>query len=104
MDRTPLSAQRFEAYFRQADGSIAHEDELKKAIFYGGIEPSLRKIVWKYLLDYIPFTATTEQQAEIFEYRRKLYESIKQQWQSIVPEQERYFGKYRDRRHRIGIG
>ena len=33
---------------------------------------------------------------------RAAYYTVKRQWQSILPEQEAFFSKFRDRRHRIG--
>lgn len=75
--------------------------ELRKRIFYGGIEPELRREAWKYLLGYYEFNSTFAEREQMRREKSSEYLSIKSQWASIGPEQERYFSKYRSRKHRI---
>lgn len=48
--RPPLSDNEFR-YYCDSVGQIIHQVELRKVIFSGGIEPSLRRVVWKHILN-----------------------------------------------------
>lgn len=58
--------------------------------------------VWKYLLNYYPWTCT---QAECDTLRKKKMEEyflMKTQWQTITPGQEERFSGFRERKSLIG--
>jgi hypothetical protein len=83
-------------------------EEIRDQIYYGGIDESddqLRAEVWKYLLGYYSFEGdqyrTREQREQIDQERSSTYESIKQQWMSITPQQEQRFALFRERKGRI---
>lgn len=40
--------------FLDTDGRLVHANELRQAIYEGGIEPSFRKVVWRHLLNIFP--------------------------------------------------
>lgn len=40
--------------FLDAEGRLEHPNELRHAIYEGGIEPSCRKIIWRHLLNIFP--------------------------------------------------
>jgi hypothetical protein len=82
--------------------------EARIRIFYGGIDKhseQLRCEVWKYLLGYYTFEddscRTLEQRNKLDRERAALYQSVKQQWRSITPQQEKNFSLYRERKGRI---
>jgi hypothetical protein len=47
--------------FLDSDGRIVQLNELKQRIFEGGIEPGLRKIIWRYLLNIYPHNISSKQ-------------------------------------------
>jgi TBC1 domain family member 25 len=51
--RAPLSDGEFRQYCDSV-GQIVHAKELKRVIYAGGIDPSLRRVVWKHLLNLYP--------------------------------------------------
>ena len=44
--------------FLDSDGRLIHVNELRQAIFEGGVEPSYRKVVWRHLLNIFPANMT----------------------------------------------
>lgn len=69
---------------------------------FQGISSKLRADVWKYLLGYLPWEATTAEQIEIRNSKEKEYNRMKLQWQMVTPAQEARFSDFRDRKSLIG--
>jgi hypothetical protein len=44
-----MNEEKFASYFDQ-EGRLTQVEAFKKDVFYGGIEPSLRREAWKFLL------------------------------------------------------
>lgn len=44
--------------FLDCEGRLVYVDELRQAIFEGGVEPSFRKVVWRHLLNVFPTNMT----------------------------------------------
>ncbi|XP_043813812.1 TBC1 domain family member 15 isoform X3 [Manihot esculenta] len=84
--------------FLDSEGRVMDSKALRKRIFYGGVEHTLRREVWPLLLGYHTYDSTYEER-ECLQYNKKLeYETIKRQWQSISPEQAKRFTKFRERK------
>ena len=83
------------------DGRITDVDRIKEQIFRGGIEPSLRREVWKYLLGYFKWDETREECLERQRRLNKEYFQMKLQWLSLSPVQEANFSNFRDRKVQI---
>ncbi|KAK3861423.1 hypothetical protein Pcinc_032616 [Petrolisthes cinctipes] len=70
-----LDAESWVTYFSE-EGQIEDDLALRRAIFFGGVEPQLRANVWPFLLHYYDFrTSFTERQA-IMEEKHALYQKI----------------------------
>ncbi|XWS72957.1 hypothetical protein CRYUN_Cryun02cG0083900 [Craigia yunnanensis] len=84
--------------FLDSEGRVVDSNALRKRIFYGGVEHKLRKEVWAILLGYHTYESTYAER----EYQRSIkkteYKTIKNQWQSISPEQAKRFTKFRERK------
>ncbi|KAJ0175819.1 hypothetical protein K1T71_008978 [Dendrolimus kikuchii] len=94
---TPLSTEKWDA-LKDTQGRITEVDGVKQLIFRGGVAHSIRQSVWKYLLDYHPWTMT---HAEIRAHQKRKteeYFSMKLQWRSMTDGQESRFSEYRDRK------
>uniref|UniRef100_A0A0L8GZX2 TBC1 domain family member 15 n=1 Tax=Octopus bimaculoides TaxID=37653 RepID=A0A0L8GZX2_OCTBM len=91
----PLQAHQWTS-FLDAEGKVTNIDEVKKIIFRGGIEPTMRVEVWKFLLDYYKWDSTKKSREE--ERKRKVddYFKMKLQWKTISAEQESRFTKLKD--------
>lgn len=98
--KAPLSPQEWHSFFDET-GRITNERKLRKKIFYGGVDPSIRREVWKYLLRYYPFDSTQEDRLIIRQSKAVEYRMYKTQWESITPEQESHHSIFRERKHAI---
>ncbi|KAJ5077748.1 rabgap/tbc domain-containing protein [Anaeramoeba ignava] len=87
--------------FLDENGRVKNPTQLQKIIFYNGIDPKMRQLIWKFLLGYFPMESTEEEREEIQKTKKRLYQQVKTQWENIIPEQEKNFRKYRQRKTQI---
>jgi TBC1 domain family member 15 len=66
-----------------------------------GVEPEIRYDVWKYLLDYIPYSCTQIEAVELRNKKIQEYHTLCQQWRSMTLEQEERFSQFKDRKSLI---
>ncbi|XP_065181479.1 TBC1 domain family member 16-like [Sycon ciliatum] len=69
--------------FMDSDGRLANEQLIRKIIFFGGITPEARPLVWPFLLNYYPFNSTHEERAAIREDYRTLYAAMKKKREAM---------------------
>ena len=62
--KQPLSEVEFKNNFLDSDGRIIQPNELKQRIFEGGIDPRLRRITWRFLLNIYPIGLTGMQRVD----------------------------------------
>ncbi|KAG8232348.1 hypothetical protein J437_LFUL008816 [Ladona fulva] len=96
----PVSLEEWAKHFDD-DGRMINIKELKEKIFRGGISPILRYDAWKFLLDYMPSTATREEWQEIRKRKVEEYIQMKHQWKSMTEDQESRFSYFRERKNLI---
>ncbi|XVF88339.1 hypothetical protein PTKIN_Ptkin19aG0042900 [Pterospermum kingtungense] len=96
----PLGLEEW-ATFLDSEGRVVDSKALRKRIFYGGVEHKLRKEVWAILLGYHTCESTYAEREYQRSIKKKEYETIKKQWQSICPGQAKRFTKFRERKSRI---
>ncbi|XVE71486.1 hypothetical protein DITRI_Ditri10aG0154200 [Diplodiscus trichospermus] len=93
----PLGLEEW-ATFLDSEGRVVDSKALRKRIFYGGVEHKLRKEVWAILLGYHTYESTYAEREYQRSVKKTEYETIKNQWQSISPEQAKRFTKFRERK------
>ncbi|KAK1418467.1 hypothetical protein QVD17_27612 [Tagetes erecta] len=93
----PLGFQEWST-FLDTEGRVVDPTALKKRIFYGGVDHNLRKEVWAFLLGYYSYDSTYAEREYFVSVKKSEYETIKNQWQSISPEQAKRFTKFRERK------
>ncbi|KAM8711514.1 hypothetical protein ACLKA7_000629 [Drosophila subpalustris] len=86
--RPPMCDSEFRL-FLDALGQIQRNDELRKIIFQGGIEPSLRRVVWKHLLNVYPsgvhgLAMDGHQRMEFMRRKSEQYYKLRDTWKSAV--------------------
>ncbi|CAH1995219.1 unnamed protein product [Acanthoscelides obtectus] len=96
----PLTVEQWRDHLN-CDGRIEDVENIKTFVFRGGITPSLRKEVWKFLLDYYPWTSTEAERRALVRSKTDEYYAMKLQWRSISKVQEDNFSDYRDRKSLI---
>uniref|UniRef100_A0A336LLF9 CSON010949 protein n=1 Tax=Culicoides sonorensis TaxID=179676 RepID=A0A336LLF9_CULSO len=66
-----------------SDGIISDDQEVYRLVYYGGVEESIRKEVWPYLLGHYSFGLTPEQRADLDEQSRHYYETTMSEWLAV---------------------
>ena len=85
--KNPLSKKAWELYFDD-DGRIVQESLLRKAVFQGGVDGSIRREVWQYLMGYFPFHTTHLERDIIRRQLRVEYQSLKSRWKEMLEPSE----------------
>ncbi|KAF4082375.1 hypothetical protein AMELA_G00150910 [Ameiurus melas] len=85
-----LSAEVWKTFLQ--DSSAFEEAELLRLVYYGGVDPTLRKEVWPFLLGHYHFTMTSDERKEVDEQVRACYEQTMSEWlgcEAIVRQREK---------------
>ncbi|XP_067089578.1 TBC1 domain family member 16 [Osmerus mordax] len=73
------------------NGQVEEEYKLRKAIFFGGIDPSIRGEVWPFLLQYYSCDSTSQEREAWRLQKRSNYHDIQQRRLSMSPEEHSDF-------------
>jgi hypothetical protein len=85
------------------DGRIIDVNKIKERIFRGGLESNfLRHEVWKFLLNFYPWSSTRDERIELSKQRESEYFAMKLQWKSMTDQQKQRNALFRDRESLIG--
>uniref|UniRef100_A0A8C1DJW1 Small G protein signaling modulator 1a n=1 Tax=Cyprinus carpio carpio TaxID=630221 RepID=A0A8C1DJW1_CYPCA len=74
------------------DCSTYEEKELLRLVYFGGVDPSLRKEVWPFLLGHYQFGMSEAERKEVDEQMRACYEQTMSEWlgcEAIVKQREK---------------
>ncbi|XP_034647283.1 small G protein signaling modulator 1 isoform X4 [Trachemys scripta elegans] len=85
-----LTAEIWQKYLQ--DSTSYEEQELLRLIYYGGIQPEIRKAVWPFLLGHYHFGMTGAERREVDDQIRACYEQIMAEWlgcEAIVRQREK---------------
>ncbi|XP_061741243.1 TBC1 domain family member 16 isoform X2 [Nerophis ophidion] len=74
-----------------SSGQVEEEYKLRKAIFFGGIDPSIRGEVWPFLLHYYSYDSSSQEREAWRLQKRSLYHDIQQKRLSMSPEEHSEF-------------
>uniref|UniRef100_A0A8C7D251 TBC1 domain family, member 17 n=1 Tax=Oncorhynchus kisutch TaxID=8019 RepID=A0A8C7D251_ONCKI len=69
--------------FLDPEGRVKDPQQIKELVFRGGITPSLRKDVWKFLLGFYPWNSTVKEREDILRMKTDEYFRMKVQWKSV---------------------
>ncbi|XP_031454787.1 TBC1 domain family member 16 isoform X2 [Phasianus colchicus] len=72
-------------------GQVEEEYKLQKAIFFGGIDMSIRGEVWPFLLHYYSYESTSEEREALRVQKRKEYFEIQEKRLSMSPDEQKDF-------------
>lgn len=65
------------------NGVVADDQEVYRLVYFGGVNESIRKEVWPYLLGHYSFNTTPEQRADLDEQTRHYYETTMSEWLAV---------------------
>ncbi|XP_074828209.1 TBC1 domain family member 16 isoform X2 [Natator depressus] len=72
-------------------GQVEEEYKLRKAIFFGGIDVSIRGEVWPFMLRYYSHESTSEEREALRVQKRREYFEIQQKRLSMTPDEHKEF-------------
>ncbi|XP_076298870.1 TBC1 domain family member 25 isoform X4 [Lasioglossum baleicum] len=81
--RQPLTDAEFRR-FLDPIGQVIHPKELRAVIYFGGIEPSLRKVVWKHILNVYPEGMSGRERMDYMKKKSQEYQNLRERWKSLV--------------------
>lgn len=81
--RAPLTDAEFRK-FLDPIGQVVHSKDLRAVIYFGGIEPSLRKVVWKHILNVYPDGMSGRERMDYMKRKAQEYQNLREKWRSLV--------------------
>ncbi|KAK4879732.1 hypothetical protein RN001_007878 [Aquatica leii] len=81
--RQPLSDSEFRKFLDPV-GQIMHAKELRSVIYFGGIDSSLRKVVWKHILNVYPDGMSGRERMDYIRRKASEYVSLRDTWKMAV--------------------
>lgn len=81
--RPPLTDAEFRR-FLDPIGQVIHSKELRAVIYFGGIEPSLRKVVWKHILSVYPEGMSGRERMDYMKRKAQEYQSLRERWRALI--------------------
>ncbi|KAK2587216.1 hypothetical protein KPH14_002956 [Odynerus spinipes] len=81
--RPPLTDAEFRR-FLDPIGQVIHSKELRAVIYFGGIEPSLRKVVWKHILNVYPEGMSGRERMDYMKRKAQEYQNLRERWRALV--------------------
>ncbi|KAL2103483.1 hypothetical protein ACEWY4_000351 [Coilia grayii] len=88
--KPPLSDSEFHSYLNGL-GQLTRPEELRLRIYHGGVEPSLRKVVWRYLLNVYPDGLTGQERMDYMKRKTREYDQLKREWTARVSAEDLEF-------------
>ncbi|XP_058825548.1 uncharacterized protein LOC131685683 [Topomyia yanbarensis] len=81
--RPPLSDAEFRT-FCDSVGQIVEPEQLRKVIYLGGIDPSLRRVIWKHILNVYPDGMTGRERMDYMKRKSGEYYKLRDVWRTAV--------------------
>ncbi|XP_018604455.1 TBC1 domain family member 25 [Scleropages formosus] len=88
--KPPLNDAEFHSYLN-SQGQLTRPEELRLRIYHGGVEPSLRKVVWRYLLNVYPDGLTGQERMDYMKRKTREYDQLKGEWATRVSPEDLEF-------------
>ncbi|XP_007231967.3 TBC1 domain family member 25 isoform X1 [Astyanax mexicanus] len=88
--KPPLSDAEFHSYLN-SQGQLTRPEDLRLRIYHGGVEPSLRKVVWRYLLNVYPDGLTGQERMDYMKRKTREYDQLKHEWMARATSEDLEF-------------
>ncbi|ALC48612.1 CG32506 [Drosophila busckii] len=80
-DEEGLTKERWERL--NAEGTLSNSTEFYRLVYFGGVQPELRKEVWPYLLGHYAFGSTKEERVKQDDTCKHYYETTMSEWLAV---------------------
>ncbi|CDO69529.1 hypothetical protein BN946_scf184785.g34 [Trametes cinnabarina] len=97
----PVNEKMWRSWFDDNGTPTIRKEEMRREIFRRGIDPSIRKEVWPYLLGVHDWQGDATRRARDWEAKRKQYRELKEQWWGVPEVFDRQ--DVIEERHRIDV-
>ncbi|BES88981.1 TBC [Nesidiocoris tenuis] len=81
--RSPLMDAEFRQ-FLDPIGQVVNATELRSVIYFGGIDPSLRKVVWKHILNVYPIGMSGRERMDYMKKKSNEYYGLRDRWREMM--------------------
>ncbi|KAK9510435.1 hypothetical protein O3M35_005224 [Rhynocoris fuscipes] len=81
--RPPLMDAEFRQ-FLDPIGQVINSSQLRSVIYYGGIDPSLRKVVWKHILNVYPEGMSGKERMDYMKRKSNEYLALRDCWREML--------------------
>lgn len=81
--KNPMGDREFRSYL-DGDGRLVQSRELRHSVYLGGVEPSLRKVVWKHVLNVYPEGLSGKQRLAYMRRKSDEYQKLRSAWQDTM--------------------
>ncbi|XP_054709704.1 TBC1 domain family member 25-like [Uloborus diversus] len=81
--KQPMVDSEFHLYL-DSEGRLIKPRELRLSVYQRGIDPSLRKVVWKHILNVYPHGLTAKERIAYMKQRSAEYQKLRQTWQDMI--------------------
>lgn len=88
--KPPLTDAEFHSYLN-GQGQLTRPEDLRLRIYHGGVEPSLRKVVWRYLLNVYPDGLSGQERMDYMKRKTREYDQLKGEWTVRVSHEDLEF-------------
>ncbi|CAO3616877.1 unnamed protein product [Cunninghamella blakesleeana] len=94
---SPVTIEKWKSFFDLDTGKLTiGEPYVLECIFRGGLDPSIRKEAWLFLLNVFEWESTKTEREEIIKKKREEYLDLKNKWKEVSSDPHR-----QDQKHRI---
>ena len=80
--KPPMSDAEFH-HFLDAVGHLVQPQQFRLAVYQGGVEPSLRKVVWRHILNVYPQGMSGRERFEYFKRKSDEYYKLRDEWRNL---------------------
>ncbi len=70
--------------FMDGVGHMAQPEEFRLSVYRGGVEPALRKVVWRHLLGIYPEHLSGRERFDYLQRKVRQYHKLRDEWRSLV--------------------
>ncbi|KAL0085745.1 putative GTPase activating protein [Phycomyces blakesleeanus] len=97
---SPITRQQWDSFFNESGRLSVGEPFMRRSIFCGGLDPSVRHEAWLFLTGVYSWNSTKEERATLLKQKKAEYAKLKSQWADN--EEYQKDPTFQDQKHRIG--
>lgn len=77
--KPPMSDMEFKNYM-DSEGFMVRPNDFRLSVFQGGIEPSLRRVAWRHLLNIFPVSMSGQCRFDYMKRKEEEYRKLREEW------------------------